>query len=76
MSDLLVEMNNVVSGNIATIGYNKVYKVLRVRFKNGGHYQYDEVPEHVYDEMRKASSVGKYFSVIIRNRFKCTKLPS
>jgi hypothetical protein len=71
---VLVEMNGVVSNNIAQIGYNKEHKLLRVRFKNGGHYEYRGVPEHVYDAFKTALSAGKYFSTVIRNKFACKKL--
>lgn len=72
--DILVEMNNVVSSNICAIGYNDEEKVLRVRFANGGLYQYTEVPRLVYDEFKKSNSVGRYFSAVIRGKFPFTKV--
>lgn len=51
----------VESSNLASIGYDAENESLEVEFKNGGIYQYFDVPENVYDELMSASSHGQYF---------------
>lgn len=44
-----METKNVVSSNIAAIGYDQSTSTLEVRFKNGGIYHYHNVPLYIYN---------------------------
>lgn len=46
----------VSSSNIRSIGYDPSGRVLEIAFLSGGIYQYEGVPEYVYDELMNASS--------------------
>jgi hypothetical protein len=48
------------SSNIAGFDYSKEMQVLTVEFKNGGRYNYYDVPEIVFERMKSASSKGQY----------------
>jgi hypothetical protein len=48
------------SSNIDKIGYDKETEILELEFKNGGVYQYFDVPIDVYKGLKSAPSQGKY----------------
>ena len=58
------------SSNIAGFGYDPKTEVLTVEFNNGGRYNYFDVPEHIYEGMRGASSKGQYLAQQIKNKFR------
>lgn len=57
---------NVVSSNIASIGYDSDRGILEIEFLNGSVYQYYDVPEYVYDEIMSAGSHGGYLSLNVK----------
>jgi hypothetical protein len=56
----------VNSSNVAEVGYDPSANTLEVLFKNGGLYQYFDVPQAVYEELIQAASVGKYLNTQIK----------
>lgn len=69
-----MKRQQVESSTISSIGYDYDEQTLEVEFKNGGVYQYFEVPENIYKELLNADSHGVYFSSHIRNEYKFLKL--
>lgn len=69
-----IDMKDVESSNIRSMGYNSEVKQLRVVFTNGGIFQYKEIPKEVYEEMMASKSIGSFFSKNIRNNYVCVKL--
>jgi len=67
-------MYSVVSSNIKCVGYDESSQTLGIIFKDGGSYEYRNVPESVFNDLRLASSVGKYFSQYIKDRYRCRKV--
>ena len=62
------------SSVIAAMKYDaKAYK-LRVIYKSGNIYDYKEVPEKVYNEMRKASSKGEFLNKQIKPNYEFEKI--
>jgi hypothetical protein len=57
----------VTSSNIEAIGHNG--SRLFVRFKGGGLYSYQGVPEEVYREGLKMESVGSWFRASVRGHY-------
>ncbi len=53
-----MEMINVSSSNVASVGYDEDSSTLQVEFINGGTYQYFDVPENIFSGLRDAGSVG------------------
>lgn len=75
-----MEMIDVKSSNIAAVGWEADADeesdvegalletgTLAIRFNNGSLYEYADVPESTYDELRNSDSVGAYFHQAIRN---------
>lgn len=57
-----MEREYVESSLIASVGYDSSVSILEVEFKNGGAiWQYFDVPENTYNELRNAGSIGKFF---------------
>lgn len=69
-----MEMINVDSSNIEAIGYDENSSTLQVEFKNGGMYQYFDVPEEVFNGLRDASSVGGYLAARIKGTYRYSKV--
>ena len=57
----------VASTLISHIGYAD--STLRIWFKSGDTFDYEGVPEHVFDEMRDSDSVGKYFHANVKGKY-------
>jgi len=64
-----MKRQRVNSSNIAEIGYDKDNEILEIAFIGGGVYQYDGVPEDVYNELMEAGSHGSFFYRNIRSQF-------
>jgi hypothetical protein len=64
----------VSSSNVASVGYDPNSMTLEVEFKDGSVYQYFDVPETVYQELMRASSVGEFMHANIRNNYRYTKV--
>jgi len=57
------------SSVVASYKYNPISHTLRVFFVSGSVYDYKNVPEDVYIEMRSATSKGTFLNTQIKNRF-------
>jgi hypothetical protein len=68
MKNNLFEKVRVDSTAISTASYLKDTNTLRLRFHNGGKYDYKNVPEHVYEGLRLSDSKGSFINkYVIRN---------
>lgn len=67
-----MEMIKVKSSNISEIGYEK--DKLRIKFKSGGEYEYEAVPDEIFQNFMKADSKGKYFHAGIFSKYKFRKI--
>lgn len=54
---------------IKSFDYDQEKQILRIEFKNGSIYNYLDVPESVYKEMKDSPSIGKYFNNKIKDKF-------
>ena len=64
-----MERENVHSSMIASFGYDSDTSTLEVEFNSGSVWQYYEVPESVYYDMKNSGSFGKYFRANIRGQY-------
>ena len=55
-----VEMIQVSSSNILAVGYDADNQIVHVQFLNGSVYIYKGVPQHEFDGLLNAPSVGSY----------------
>lgn len=63
-------INTPESSNIARYAYDDASRVLKVEFSNGSVYDYFDVPDHVINGMRNASSKGQYLAQQIKGNFR------
>lgn len=61
------EMYPVSSSNVAAVGYDAQNQIVYVQFLNGSTYAYKGVPEHEFENLRTASSVGAYLNRNYKN---------
>jgi len=58
------------SSTIARIGYDDDVQTLTVEFKNGGTYNYFDVPSQVFEGFRSAASKGQYLAQQIKGTYR------
>ena len=66
--------NMVLSRDIEWIGYEHKRSMLQVEFIAGPIYQYENVPEVVYQEFLTAPSYGRFFESNIKNKYQTRKV--
>jgi hypothetical protein len=59
----------IESKAVTSIGYDSAEQRLEIRFKDGGIYEYRDVPADVHRQFLAAASKGQYFNETIRGRF-------
>lgn len=64
----------VESSNIAEVGYDEHTNVLEVMFKNGGVYQYEDVPMSVFQNLCDSPSLGSFFHYNIKDYYPTNKV--
>ncbi len=69
-----MEMVNVESSNIESIGYDSDNGILNIQFKKGGLYEYYEVPSYEHDGLMGADSKGTYAHQNIYKRYRQQKI--
>lgn len=62
-----IEMKQVSSSNIAAIGYDAENEIVYVQFLNSTEYTYKGVPQHEFDGLLNAPSVGSYLNRNYKN---------
>jgi hypothetical protein len=62
------------SSNIAGFDYIPAQKVLIVEFKNGGRYNYYDVPEVMFERMKQAESKGQFLAQNIKNAYRYARV--
>lgn len=64
---LMPDMQPVSSSNIAAVGYDAENQTVYVQFLNGSTYAYKGVPEHEFENLLTAPSVGSYLNRNFKN---------
>ena len=67
-------MKEVESSNIHSFGYDPDLRQMHIKFKSGGHYVYDGVPQSEHDAFGAAESKGRHFATNFAGRFQHRKL--
>lgn len=60
-------MHHVSSSNVAEVGYDSHNQWVYVRFLDSSLYAYKGVPEHEFENLRTAASVGSYLNRNFKN---------
>lgn len=69
-----MEREMVDSSTVLSIGYEPTSSTLEVEFKNGGLYQYYNVPEPIYQQLMASDSKGKFLHVYIKPAYPCSRV--
>jgi len=70
-----IEMIQVASSNIESIGYDETEEIIKVKFLNGNEYIYMNVSNPtVFEELVSAVSVGAYFNRNIKGVYPYEKI--
>jgi hypothetical protein len=64
-----MDRQSVQSSSIASLGYDEAAETLEVEFRNGRIYRYFEVPEHIFYQLMRASSKGRYVNFRIKDSY-------
>lgn len=64
----------VRSSSVASVGYEPTSFVLEIEFRNGGVYQYLQVPAAAHRLLLQAASIGEYVNLIIKPRFEAVRV--
>ena len=62
------------SSNLARYKYDDKARVLTVEFKNGGTYNYYDVPQGVFEQMKAAQSKGEFLARSIKGAFRYARV--
>lgn len=58
------------SSNIGRFRYDDANQVLFVEFKNGSLYQYFDVPQNVFEQMKTVPSKGQFLAQNIKGAYR------
>jgi len=64
-----MDREQVTSSTILSIGYDAASETLEVEFKNGGVYQYYNVPAVIHQQFMESGSKGQFHHANIKNAF-------
>lgn len=64
----------VTSSNVASVGYDPDSSTLEIEFNNGTIYQYFDVSEIVFNELKNAGSVGGYLASNIKGTYRYSRV--
>lgn len=56
-----MKLTPVQSSQINAIGHSAAAKVLRIEFKNGDLYEYQNITTEIFDALKNAPSIGSHF---------------
>lgn len=69
-----MERQTVSSSNVASVGYDPATATMEVEFLSGSVYQYFDVPEHEYEALIGAGSVGSYLASNIKGHYRYARV--
>ena len=67
-------INTPESSNISGFSYEESSQVLRVEFKNGSLYEYFDIPDFIFEGMKKAPSKGQYLAQNIKGTYRYARM--
>jgi hypothetical protein len=62
------------SSNISRFKYDESSQTLTVEFKSGGQYQYFDVPQVVFEQMKVAPSKGQFLAQNIKGHYRYARV--
>lgn len=67
------DMIYVDSSNVEAIGYDSETGELHVQFLSGGYYIYHDVPAELFEELKRAPSIGSFLNREIKGVHQFTR---
>ena len=67
-------ISNFKSSNVSGFGYDASRLLLTIEFGEGSRYEYQDVPPHIFEELKEATSKGVYIAAIIKKKYKAKKI--
>lgn len=64
----------VDSSYATSVGYDVGTMTLEIEHTNGSVYQYFDVPETIFSELLRATSLGQFMHANIRNNYRYAKI--
>jgi hypothetical protein len=64
----------VTSSNVVSVGYDPNSQILEVEFKNNAIYHYFDVPQHIYESLLSAESVGKFLHANVKGIYRYARI--
>lgn len=71
-----MDMRDVKSTNIKSVGYDPKERTLAVAFSDGSLYHYHNIERNKFEDLAEAKSVGSFLHEHIKGVYKHTKMPS
>lgn len=65
---------SIISNVLKSVGYDETSATLEVEFKNGGLYQYFDVPADAYAALMLAPSKGTHFGDHVRDAYRFKRI--
>ena len=65
---------SIISKVLKSVGYDEASATLEVEFKNGGVYEYLDVPAEEYSALMLAPPKGTYFGDYIRDAYRFKRI--
>ena len=59
---------------IDKIDYDSLHRVLRISYISGHTYQYKDVPEQVYKELKASRVKGRYLKFFVKDKYVFEKI--
>ena len=63
-------INTPESSNIVRFGYDSQAQILAVEFKAGSTYNYYDIPEFIFEQMKAAPSKGQFLAQQIKGTYR------
>lgn len=62
-------MHEVQSSNVKSIGYEAENQKLLVEYLSGQKYEYENVPQNIFDDLLDSVSKGRYMNQMIKGQY-------
>lgn len=69
-----MDMQDIESSNLQSVGHDPETDTLHIRFKDGSLYEYTGVPAEIHEELMNSGSPGKYVAETLKGKYEHTKL--
>jgi len=65
---------DVSSTNLSRVRYDESSLTLEIEFQGGRVYQYFDLPKHIFEELVRADSKGKFFHEQIKGHYRYARV--